>query len=1265
MIPVERQADVKALLEGMGNPAATPAERYDKLCRLFWSDLNYNRVNQRLPRHDWPGIAAQALADDPVLFATGAEDGAFHVIYARLGSDRLLLGQERPVVSRLLRDHPYAVFVFSTEARDRWHFLNVQYDDDLEKRRLFRRITVGPEECRHERLRTATERLALLDLAGREPSASELQKAVDDAFKVEAVTDEFFREYARVFEDVEGRIKGIRDAERKRLFAQRLFNRLMFIAFIQKKGWLKFGKDTDYLNALWENYQHKKKAKSNFYLERLKLLFFSGLNTASEVNLIGINRGGFLKDLIGQVPYLNGGLFEEDDEDRDTEITVPDTCINTIRRELFNRFNFTVTESTPLDVEVAVDPEMLGKVFEELVTGRHETGSYYTPKPIVSFMCREMLKGYLGECAELIDEHMTDGITIPKARELLARLSAIRVVDPACGSGAYLVGMLHELHALFRLLDTRAQQFNARDDYKRKLDIIQNNLYGVDIDPFAVNIARLRLWLSLAVDFEGQDPPPLPNLDFKIESGDSLTAPDPQHTSHLFRQLLIGQADKLAALKGRHMRAHGSEKREIACAIDAEEHKLKEALQDAPAPEQAFDWRVRYAEVFKEGGFHLAVANPPYGASVDDDVRDLYFDRRKDGPQSKDTYGLFIARALQLLRPNGHLSYIVSDTWRTIKTHKPLRRRLLDTAVVAHVIDLPPWVFDATVNTCILTLSNRSSVADHKLITADLRGIKAGDWQSLERNLIAVAAHGIDAQTTTYARYTYEQGLIRNHRNLSFFVASPRLYKLISSVTLKVLGNFGEPKQGLATADNEYYLRKFPSARGSYMILDPAELLKTAEIAHLEPEERRDGVDPKKYYGRKFVPFDKGGSSETDEGWLPNFYVPTEYFIDWSRRAVARLRTATIADVKRRKGDTARIRPSDEITRAAVVRNPEYYFKDGVTFSPTGMYSPTFRLGSGSVFGNKGSTIFFSGADPRVMLGVLSSIPSRYFAKCYLSHTVETGEEVISQLPIPFLDEDAQSHIRDLVNRIIEKQQANSHYPYHANEQRDIDAALFKAYGFGDEDVREVELWYCRRYPRLAEGQGMLAEVQSKYAEFLERCNRVMERPPSYWVSNPVLALVGGGEGPHLEFKETLEADNKTGSRNPGVLVSALKTIAAFLNTNGGTLLIGVSDSGEVKGLEKDYLLCNKHDQDGFEQKLRSLLSSRLDPAPIGRIEMSFERLQEGTVCKLDVKPNPEVVHLDGKEVYVRDGNLTRKLEGPTLTHWMKQRFSASTAKVT
>lgn len=192
--------------------------------------------------------------------------------------------------------------------------------------------------------------------------------------------------------------------------------------------------------------------------DRLSHLFFSGLNNSSGVNIIDINNGGFLKDLIDNVPFLNGGLFEQGQEEKDSKIVVPDECIDSILHDLFQKFAFTVTESTPLDVEVAVDPEMLSKVFEELVTERHESGSYYTPKPIVSFVCRESIKGYLKTqnlsptlsyeereqaIALLVDEQNSSELT--NSESILSALKKVKTCDLACGSGAYLLGMLHEL----------------------------------------------------------------------------------------------------------------------------------------------------------------------------------------------------------------------------------------------------------------------------------------------------------------------------------------------------------------------------------------------------------------------------------------------------------------------------------------------------------------------------------------------------------------------------------------------------------------------------------------------------------------------------------------------------------------------------------------------------------------------------------------------------------------------------------------------------
>jgi type I restriction-modification system DNA methylase subunit len=373
-------------------------------------------------------------------------------------------------------------------------------------------------------------------------------------FDVEALTDKFFAEYREVFTAVEAEIKkSISQDESCRLFTQRLFNRLMFLYFIQKKGWLKFEGRADYLRALFDK---TAAGGEDFYRDRLYWVFFYGMSNVGED--FAVHTHPQLQDRRGNVPYLNGGLFDIEDEfDRRDGVRIPNSCFAQILK-LFERFNFTVMESTPLDVQVAVDPEMLGKVFEELVTGRHESGSYYTPRQIVSFMCREALKHYLrahcgagsqsapelvsgrqvqtgvgqvenlpynlpADAIELfVDE--ADASELSDPEKVLAALQQVRVCDPACGSGAYLLGMMQELMRL------RAALFkNSRLDdpslYARKRSIIENNLYGVDKDKFAVQIAMLRLWLSLAI--ESAEPQPLPNLDFKIGCGDSLTAPAP------------------------------------------------------------------------------------------------------------------------------------------------------------------------------------------------------------------------------------------------------------------------------------------------------------------------------------------------------------------------------------------------------------------------------------------------------------------------------------------------------------------------------------------------------------------------------------------------------------------------------------------------------------------------------------------------------------------------------------------------------------------
>jgi len=721
----------------------------EPLRRLFWTLLNYQRVNQPLSRQDWPERDAQALAEDPLLLASHQ---GFDVIYARLGSPDLPFGAERPVVSRLLKQHPYALFVFSNAQQDRWHFLNVKYDAQLARRNLYRRITVAPGE----QLRTATERLSMLDIETfggdlSRLSALEIQARHDEAFDVERVTKKFFEQYGVVFHLVERLIRGIPETDRKRLFTQRLFNRLMFIAFIQKKGWLRYQGDSNYLSALRKAYARQADPAGNFYRDRLQVLFFAGLNT--EVDVMGINRGAFMKELIGDVPYLNGGLFEEDEDDRNPGIVVPDEATYAILHELLDRFNFTVTESTPLDVEVAVDPEMLGKVFEELVTGRHETGSYYTPKPVVAFMGREALKGYLqtqlptessGAIERFVEERDPTGLRDPEA--VLEALRRVTVCDPACGSGAYLLGMLHELLELRAALFA-TKQLDPLSTYQRKLEIIQNNLYGVDLDPFAVNIARLRLWLSLAVDFDGPQPLPLPNLDFKIEVGDSLLAPDPGKGLQVSaREHLI---EEYLRLKARFMTAHGGEKQTIKGEIERAKQGI-ELWTHGGGAVVGFDWPVEFAEVFVQDGFDIVLANPPY-VRADAQFRHIEneVDRRaaitnwkafrqtlqRSGSyqtlyEKWDLYVPFLERGYQLLRPGGRMVFIIPDAYNAAKYARKSHEFFLRNSRIERIdfcTDIP--LFEAGVSNTVLRFAKVSPTPQGRPLRVRRWGEKPDDFE--------------------------------------------------------------------------------------------------------------------------------------------------------------------------------------------------------------------------------------------------------------------------------------------------------------------------------------------------------------------------------------------------------------------------------------------------------------------------------------------------------------------------------------------------------
>jgi adenine-specific DNA-methyltransferase len=390
-----------------------------------------------------------------------------------------------------------------------------------------------------------------------------------ERFNVEIVTREFYQNYKKLFESLLGHLSNDKAFNafagkhglKLEIFSKKLLGQIVFIYFLQKKGWLGARRgeyiskgDGQFLRSIFLKCQTEKK---NFFNDYLEHLFYDCLNSLPKM------AGSFYREKFDcQIPFLNGGLFEpiNDYNWQDEFINIPNDIFsndkNTGILDIFDLYNFTIDENTPDDQEVSVDPEMLGKVFENLLEDnvRKGQGAFYTPREIVQYMCRESLINYLAsnhsnlseknireyvgygealsrDLSELKEVWKGESFTPGQFKELDDLLKNAKIVDPACGSGAFLVGMLQEIIRLriFLQLTPDSELFLKSSDsikslsvYELKKETIQNSLYGVDIDPGAVDIAKLRFWLSIVVEEDVDEVEPLPNLDYKIMQGNSL-----------------------------------------------------------------------------------------------------------------------------------------------------------------------------------------------------------------------------------------------------------------------------------------------------------------------------------------------------------------------------------------------------------------------------------------------------------------------------------------------------------------------------------------------------------------------------------------------------------------------------------------------------------------------------------------------------------------------------------------------------------------------
>ncbi len=664
-------------------------------------------------------------------------------------------------------DKDYALVAFySKEDKGfdwRFSFIKLEYQSylDEEKQKVKTRKEFTPAKRysflvgKYEKAYTAKNQiLPLLQNIANNPTISE----IESAFSIEKVTDEFYNQYRdlyiKLYEHFNDRLisqlnsAGIDSAR----FTKKLLGQIVFLYFLQKKGWLGVDKDKKWGEGnkrfIQDLFIISKSEKQNFFKDKLQYLFYEAL--AKERN----NDNSYYDKLNCRVPFLNGGLFESEYDWKNAGISIPNDLfrndeknkagdIGTGVLDVFDRYNFTIKEDEPLDKEVAVDPEMLGKVFENMldIKERKSKGAYYTPREIVHYMCQESVIHYLDNELNVYQsayqelgasqtnmfgnenlgqqsiQNDLNEIRVPKkdieryirkghftlehdvraaskgetktyqfqlpesVREYAdlidEKLTNIHICDPAIGSGAFPVGLLHELvtaqlvikpHFSKKYASAKLKKFNLKETdnesryvYRLKKQIIQESIYGVDIDRSAIDIARLRLWLSLVVDEDDLDPiETLPNLDYKIVCGNSLIGmPD-----GTMRNLEL--EEELEELKDNFYDGTNEyDKKELRNNINSKIRSLLDSAETYAGYKIDFDFKLFFSEVWrKKGGFDVVIGNPPYVSVSKVNYKEtLKKMKYSTFATTGDVYVQFYEMGHKILKNKGNVNFITSNKW--------------------------------------------------------------------------------------------------------------------------------------------------------------------------------------------------------------------------------------------------------------------------------------------------------------------------------------------------------------------------------------------------------------------------------------------------------------------------------------------------------------------------------------------------------------------------------------------------------------------------
>jgi Alw26I/Eco31I/Esp3I family type II restriction m6 adenine DNA methyltransferase len=855
-------------------------------------------------------------------------------------------------------------------------------------------------------------------------------KDLTKAFSVDAVSDMFFDGYKKQYEDIIQYITGKRmvkvankweeqikndpceeimqefahfqnPEKAVRDYVKKLMGRLVFLQFLQKKGWLgvpagaEWGTgDTEFIQTLFAQCQDK-----DHFIDNVLESLFNDLNSENEKQLPQY-----------RTPYLNGGLFERDATD-ETEFPLPANYMQSLL-DFFASYNFTIDENDPDDAEVGVDPEMLGRIFENLLEDNKDKGAFYTPKEIVSYMCRESLIAYLQTgiedeaTKEAIRQFVTThdvailGTNDKFCQQVDEALKNVKICDPAIGSGAFPMGLLKELFQCRTALEGISQHQAA----EIKKHIIQQNIYGVDIERGAVDIARLRFWLSLIVDEE--TPQALPNLDFKIMQGNSLleqykgvdlsTMTDAKWKANESLSIFENMLD----VYRREMRVM------ITQYYDCTNHDTKQSLKrqilenvknqlieqhinpkdiDVNLSEnnQFFLWHTWFFDVFSQGGFDIVIGNPPYFVYQENHVGEI-----KELRNVKDykiafggklnAYKLFIANALSILcRQEGVMCVICQNSLLADRQATNLRKHIFEHAQLLSIDSFPERdskkkrVFESVkMSVCIPIVRKRNTKEYFHVYIWDDKYKTSG----------------------LHTRFNYDE--IKSMDSVD--LAIPRLKAEYTPIVIKIIRR---KEVGLKCIEGELNMtfhKGYFTNNMSY-----PKILKGAAI--------------QRYYYT--LQMSQGEIEYLDE---------VRYLKDYGKSDKSKHHNYIRIAMQGMTGANDKIR----IVMALVPKG--YYLANSCNY----LFAP-------------------SGFDIYALLGILNSKLINWFFRCFSTNSNVNGYE-IDNLPIPSIDIDTQIQLRELVTSVIKQKSIDNHTDTQ-NEESKIDEIVYQLYNLSKDEIRIIE----------------------------------------------------------------------------------------------------------------------------------------------------------------------------------------------------------------